>query len=221
MRNVVVCVALLATVAVASADTLEVRNKTHEGKLETFENGQFTFRILFGDTLSVSASSVKTLTLDKPRPVSLLLSEKSEFEDANLHGFQQSKFTVEQKGGMRMIYAMKVKRMVVKEAKPSATADSSEIPGLRAFVDITHIEDRTDLPPHQMDAMRVYVTARERYKAFLAESSRLVASANGETGDRRMVLLNELRDCKNREQPLLLALDQAEKALFVAFPPAE
>jgi len=211
--------ALVLVATSVSADTIVVRSKQHEGELEKFEHGKFTFSIPFGDTLQIPASSVKSLKLDRPRPVKLFLAGKADAEAANLHGFQQSKFTFEQKGGMRMVYAMKVKRIVVEKPKPSAGRASHDAPGPRQFVDISHIEHRKDLPPNQMTALHQYTQARDRYKSYLAESSRLVAAMDTAKGDRRLQMLTELRTRKNNEQPLLLALDEAEEALFAAFPP--
>jgi len=221
MKTLFLLAVLFGGVSAISADTLSIRNEVHEGDFEKFENGKFTFRIPFGETLSVSASSVKTLELTKPRAVSFLLTGKQAEEQANLHGFQRSKFTLEQKGGMRMVYAMKVKRLEVKPQAAPSGSGSPEAPGPKGFVDISHIEGRTDLPQDQMSALRRYVAARDRYQAFAEESSRLIGAANSLTGDRRLRKLNELRARKNQEQPLLLELNQAEASLFQAFPTAE
>lgn len=216
--------ALLALLAVSvsssvSADTITVRNKTHQGKFEKFENGKFIFHITFGDTLKLSPSSVKLLKLDKPAEVSLLLSGTKKAGKALFDGYEGSKFTFKQDGKTRTVYAMKVKKMVVKAPKPGAGGGAShEAPVARKFMDIAHIEHRKDLPPAQMAALKTYVAARDQYKAYLTENTRMVTAANAATGARRVAMLRKLNTRKVDEQPLLRALDGAEADMRAAFP---
>ncbi len=221
MRSVALGLGLLVLgTTVVSADMIEVMRKQHHGEFEKFENGKFTFDVTFEETLELKASSVTALTLDSPRPVSLLMAGKQEPMDAKLLRFYRAMFEFEIDGVKKSIYPMKVKQITVKEMEPPPSSGAStENPGPRQFVDISGIEHRTDLPSNQMAALKQYISARDAYKAFLAESTRLVRMMDEVAGEERQELLLKLRSRKNAEQPVLRALDEAEEALFAAFPP--
>ena len=219
MRCIVFWMVLLLPILALSADTITVRRKAQQGDFKTFENGQFAFHVTFGDKLEVRASSVDSPVPDSPRPVSVLFAGQPEAVDAKFIRFWRSMFEFEIDGAKKTAYPMKVKRIVVKQPKASSTTTSGETPGPRQFVDISHLEHRTDLPPRQAAALKQYVTARDDYKAFLAESTRLVRMMDSAAGEKRQAVLLKLQSRKNEEQPVLHSLDEAEEALFAAFPP--
>ncbi len=222
MRNVLFGMILLLSAAAACGDTITVNRKEHEGEFERFENGRFTFNIPFGETLEFPASSVSELKLDQPCSVSVESSAGSVADNLTLFRFWRAAFDFEHNGVKKSAYAMKVKRILVRKQKAETRQTrpvSSDIAFPREFADISKLEHRTDLPSRQTAALKDYVVARDHYKAFFVESSRLVSAMDSATGDRRLEILTALRTRKNDEQPILQALDQAEEILLAAFPP--
>jgi len=221
MRKVIIWMVILLPVLAYAADVITVRRKDHHGKFEKFENGQFIFHVTFGDTLKLKSSSVTSLVPNSSLPVSVHFAGQPKAVDGKLIRFWRAMFEFEIDGAKKNAYPMKVKQIVVKKTKAAPATASSETPGPRQFADISHLEHRTDLPPHQTAALKQYITARDNYKAFLAESTRLVRMMDEVAGEKRLTLLETLRSRKNEERPVLRALDEAEEALFAAFPPPE
>jgi hypothetical protein len=213
---------LLTCVMAVSADSVTVRGKTHQCKLEKYEGRKFTFKIPYSDPMELAPSSVKELKLDMPLPISLLVSGSREPEKATLHGFERSKFSFERNGKMEALSSLKVKSFTVERPKPAAGAfgGNREIPGPRQFIDVSQLEANPDLPPNQQAALKKYVDVRDSYQAFLVESSRIVGEMDTATGNKRIKLLADLRARKNAEAQMLRQIDTAEAALQGAFPPA-
>jgi len=221
MRNVIIWMAILLPMLASAADVITVRRKDHHGRFEKFENGQFVFHVTFGDILKLKSSSVTSLVPNSSLPVSVHFAGQPKAVDGKLIRFWRAMFEFEIGGAKKNVYPMKVKHIVVKKAKAAPLSTSGNPPGPRQFADISHLEHRTDLPPHQTAALKQYITARDNYKAFLTESSQLVRMMDAASGQKRLTLLEKLRSRKDAEQPVLRALDEAEEALFAAFPPPE
>jgi hypothetical protein len=221
-RYLTIGAVLLTCVMTVAAESVTVRGKTHQCKLEKYEGRKFTFRIPYSDPMELAPSSVKALKLDMPLPVSLLVSGSREPEKATLHGFERSKFSFERHGKMETLSSLKVKSFTVHRPQPAGGGvQRSEEPGPRQFLDVSKLEHREDLPPNQMAAVKGYVEVREAYQAFLADSSRMVSAMDTATGNKRVELLADLRGRKNAEAQMLRQIDTAEAALQGAFPPAE
>lgn len=207
----------------ATADVLTVRSKEHPGRFVGFEDGQFLFLSEIGEATKYARTVVESLALDAPCEVRMVRASKTAPESALLHGYKQSKFTVELNGTRLDVPGMQVKRMEVGLAAPAGPfgaggAASADVPGPRPPADVSSLEKAGDLTPAQKGALDRYRRVRQEYEAFIAKSTALVAEMEKATGARRESLLDALRQRKNEEQPLVRRLESAEAALLAVLP---
>ncbi|TFH17805.1 MAG: hypothetical protein E4H02_01845 [Lentisphaerales bacterium] len=224
IRNTHLCSIVGVMVACAShaSDEMVVRNKTHRGTFEGYEKNSFMFFDSSNDMIKAAKGAVKKLTLNPPCKVQLLRSMKKEPDGYVLKGYSSMKFTVEDSNGETTIFANNVKSITTE--RPNALlvaavgADAAGGNKVPARIDTEPLEARPDLTDGQTRALSGYMDARERYDAFVSESSRMVAEMDRMRGARRTELLAELRDRKNQEQPIKNAVVAATADLKSAFP---
>lgn len=205
--------------AVCVADTLVVGSKTLDGVFEGFESRKFLFRTRDGKLARQDRSSVRSLTLDKPREVDLFLSASRKAETVLLLGYDKLTFSFKQDGSERNVSGMRVHKLDMEVPLfDDAAARQGQASGPIPPLDLSGVANGVSLTEGQRVSLAEYVSARKAYDAFLAESTSMVRQMDGATGAKRDDLLNRLRRRKSEEQQAMQGLRRAESALLAAFP---
>lgn len=217
------CMAILLTCGLtAQADSITIRNETHQGSFEGYSNSTFTFRKKDGEILEETRSLVRELKLDPPCKTQVTLSRSSDSEERLMKGYKAMKFVFvegdkEKTDFANVIDEIKVQRPMASAGGKTGTSGQEVIPR----INLSGVEDNPALSPQQKTAIDNYKKARAEYDAFLTESSALVAEMDAAKGARREDLLNRLRMRKNEEMPIKQALQNATNELLALFPPME
>ncbi len=211
---------LAGMLTTARADTMEVGSKKYEGSFEGFAQTKFIFRVSGGKLLKTPRSSVRRLTLAKPRNATMVKTARREPESIVLVSYGGGgKFTIMQNGRKSQVFALHVTSLsVAKDPPPPAGGGMAAGPSSLSPIDTSGVKDRPDLSRQQVAALARYQIAREAYDAFVAESSAMVAEMDTAAGDRRQELLQALRVRKQDERPISGELAASQSALLAALP---
>lgn len=215
MKRTTLLVALLVCVAIGRADVMTVGTTRHQGAFEGYADNLLRFRTLDGNLVEVYRTRVRSLTIEKPLPVTLVPRGKEDGAFRHLLGFTGGKFSLRHQGNNEEVAAMFVERIT-----PARMAETHGQPLEReGKLDIAPLRARTDLTASQSAALRRYRAAQAAWDRFVSESSAMVTAMNRATGKQRDRMLDALRLRKADEQPLKRALEQARAALLAAIPP--
>lgn len=214
-------VGILSSIA-GGKDTIVIRNQTHQGIFEAYENGNFIFRTSGGETLRETRSMVRDLTLDPPRNANVTMSRSRTSETRKVQGYRAMRFVFVDGDKEQTDFATAIDEIrMQRPATAGAAAGAPSGPAAVPTINLAGVEDNPDLTPEQRAAVDHYKQARARYDEFLAESSALVAEMDRSQGRRRDELLNILRRRRDEEMPIRNALQEATNRLLAAFPQTE
>ncbi|MCK5803060.1 MAG: hypothetical protein KAI66_09520 [Lentisphaeria bacterium] len=93
MKRIAACVAILAAALQlpASADTIQIGEKTREGLFQGYAKGRFVFHPFDGKPLKAKQQTVERLTLDKPLQAKLKRRSSGKSTVIELHGYRKGK----------------------------------------------------------------------------------------------------------------------------------
>ena len=212
-----IAVAIMA--GAACGDTLETKKGTRKGVFEGYRDSQFSFRTDKGQLINEARVNVKKLECDKVCQV-ILAVERKPPASALFKKYEKLKFTFEENGRKRTVFSRTVESITVTRATEGQGRGARGGGALPMF-DVSRLEKAVDITPAQKAAVARYKAAKERYGAFLAESSTMVARMDQARGRQREELLNQLRMRKQDEQPIKNEYSAASSALLQAFPDLE
>lgn len=204
-------------VSSATADSMTIGSQVVNGSLEGFERSQFLFRAEEGRVLRQSRASVRQVTLDVPRPARFLRKGRGNVEQVDVLGYADSSFRIRRDGNEEKVLGMHV-ALITMQPAPTGGFTATDQPTPHQRISLSVLERRSDLTGPQRSAIARYRSVRGRYDTFVSQSSALVAQMDAATGQRRLQLLNQLRQRKDQEQPLKQSLMAAEASLRAAFP---
>jgi len=225
MKAIVTCTAvgvLLLTAAArlaGAADSIVVAGRSVSGTFAGFENRRFVFEPAQGKRMQETSSRVSRLTLDPARTVSVFYTGNKSKASLTLKGFDKAKFILDDHGKDASELPSRVVKIII--ADEAGSGDRSGAADEILVVDLKNLAawiKENNPTPAQFKAFARYKAAREPYDAFLAENAAMVKAMNQATGSARTDLLDQLRQRRSEEPPLLRELKEAQKELLAAFP---
>ncbi len=214
---------IIAAGSASGKDTIVIRNQTHQGIFEGYENGNFIFRTSGGETLRETRSMVRELSLDPPRNADVTMSRGRTSETRKVQGYRAMRFVFMEGEKEQTDFATAIDEIRMQRPATAAAGAGAPSSGPAAIpaINLAGVEDNPDLTPEQRSAVDTYKQARTRYDEFLAESSALVSEMDRSQGRRRDELLNILRRRRDEEMPIRNALQEATNRLLAAFPQSD